>query len=161
MKLLERIEMFAGSDELDRHAGDGLDRKRGAAPGVAVELGHDDAVELERFVERLCAGHGVLAGHRIDHQIHLIGTHPAVDHRKLVHQLGIDVQTAGGVENRHVGAGFPGLTDRRVAQRDGVFRRKIGIDRQAKLLAKHLQLLDGGGTLQVGRHEHRLAAARA
>ena len=37
---------------------------------------------------------------------------------------------------------------------------KIGVDRQAELLAEHLQLLDGGGTLQVGGHQQRLAAAR-
>ncbi len=159
MELLERIEMLARADELDRHAGDGLDRQRGAAAGVAVELRHDHAVKLQRLVERLRAVDGVLAGHRIDHQIDLIGSHALVDHRELVHQLGVDVQTTGGVEDRYVGSRFLGLLHRGVAEGDGVFRVKIGVDRQAKLLAEHLQLLDGGGTLQVGRHQQRLAAA--
>ena len=38
-------------------------------------------------------------------------------------------------------------------------RARLGIDRNAKLLAEHVQLLDGGRTLQVGGDEHRLAAA--
>ena len=68
MELFQRVEMLAGADELDRHAGDGLDRQRRAAAGVAVELGHDHAVEFQRLVERLGAVDGVLAGHRVDHQ---------------------------------------------------------------------------------------------
>ena len=47
-------------------ADDLLDGQRGAAAGVAVELGQDDAVDLERLVEGLGHGHGVLAGHRVD-----------------------------------------------------------------------------------------------
>ena len=85
----------------------GLDRQRGAAAGVAVELGHDHAVELQRLVERLGAVDGVLAGHRVDHQVDLVGTDAAVDHRELVHQLGVDVQPAGRVEDHHVGARSP------------------------------------------------------
>ena len=52
-ELLEPVELLADADELDRHAGDLLDRQGRAAAGVAVELGQDDAVELERVVERL------------------------------------------------------------------------------------------------------------
>ena len=47
-------------------AGDLLDRERGAAAGVAVELGEDDAVELQRLVEGLGHGDGVLTGHGVD-----------------------------------------------------------------------------------------------
>ena len=76
-----------------------------------------------------------------------------------MHQLGVDVQPAGRVENHHVGAGLLGLLHRGLAQGHGVVRVQIGVDRQAELLAEHLQLLDGRGPLQVGGHEHRLAAA--
>ena len=37
----------------------------------------------------------------------------------------------------------------------------LAVDRDAELLAEHLQLLDGGGTLQVGGDEQRLAALLA
>ena len=43
---LERLELLAHADEEDRRPGDGADRERGAAAGVAVELGEDDAVDL-------------------------------------------------------------------------------------------------------------------
>ena len=74
---LQRVEMLAGADELDRHAGDVLDREQRAAAGVAVELRHDDAVELQRLVERLGAVHRVLAGHAVDDEEHLVRLHAA------------------------------------------------------------------------------------
>ena len=107
MELLQGVEVLAGADELDRHAGDGLDRQRGAAAGVAVELGHDHAVELQRLVERLGAADGVLAGHRVDHQVDLVGTDAAVDLRQLAHQLFVDVQPAGRVEDHHFARRWP------------------------------------------------------
>ena len=45
---LERVELLADGRELDRLAGDRLDRERRAAARVAVELRQDDAVEVER-----------------------------------------------------------------------------------------------------------------
>ena len=39
---LERVELLAGRGEHDRAAGDALHRERGAAAGVAVELGEDE-----------------------------------------------------------------------------------------------------------------------
>ena len=84
MELLQRVEVLAGADELDRHAGDGLDRQRRAAAGVAVELGHDHAVELQGLVERLGAVDGVLAGHGIDDQVDLIRVDAAIDPLQLL-----------------------------------------------------------------------------
>ena len=52
---LELVELLAGRGEGDRLADDLLDRQRGTAAGVAVELGEDDAVEFEGVVERLRA----------------------------------------------------------------------------------------------------------
>ena len=53
MKALELLELLAGGGEQDRHACDGLHRQRGAAAGVAVELAHHDAVEVDRLSELL------------------------------------------------------------------------------------------------------------
>jgi hypothetical protein len=68
MEALELVELLARGGEDDRLAGDGLDRQRGAAAGVAVELGHHDAVEVDRGAELLGDVDGVLAGHRVDHE---------------------------------------------------------------------------------------------
>ncbi len=52
---VEVLELLAGGGEGDGPADDLLHRERRAAAGVAVELGEDDAVELERLVEGLGA----------------------------------------------------------------------------------------------------------
>ena len=151
--------MLAGADEFDRHAGDLLDRQRRAAAGVAVELGHHQAVELQRFVERFGAVDGILAGHAVDHQQHLVGLDALVDSLQLLHQLVVDVQSAGGVENDHRNAFFGGFANGVVANGHGIGRAALGVHRQAELFADNVQLIDGRGALQVGGHEHHLAAA--
>ena len=65
-KRSKSLELLAGGDEHDRLAGDRLDRQRGAAAGVAVELGQDHAVEVRGLVELLGDVDRVLAGHRVD-----------------------------------------------------------------------------------------------
>ena len=53
MEDLDVLQLLAGADELDRLTGDGLDGQGRAAAGVAVELGEDDAVDVEGLVEGL------------------------------------------------------------------------------------------------------------
>ena len=103
--------------------------------------------------------HGVLAGHRVDDEIDLVRTEPAIDLRQLAHQLFIDVQSAGRIEDHHLDAAGLGLADGGLAEGHRVLGGQVGIDGNAELLAQDLQLLDGGRTLQVGGDEHRLAAA--
>ena len=66
VEALELVELLARGREQDRLAGDRLDRQRGAAAGVAVELGHDHAVEVDGLGELLGDVDRVLAGHRVD-----------------------------------------------------------------------------------------------
>src|SRR4051795_11105845 len=68
VEALEVLELLARGGEEDRLAGDGLDRQRRAAAGVAVELGEDHAVELRRLGELLGDVDGVLAGHGVEHE---------------------------------------------------------------------------------------------
>ena len=49
-----------------------------------------------------------------------------------------------------------GLRDRFARDGHGVTGRRGGVDVGADPLSVHLQLLDGGGTLQVARHQHRV-----
>jgi hypothetical protein len=96
MKFLERVQMLAGAHELERHASHGLDREGSAAAGVAVELGHDAAVELQGLVEGLGAVHRVLSRHTVDHQVNLVWRDASIDPLQLLHQLVVDVQPAAG-----------------------------------------------------------------
>ena len=45
---------------------------------------------------------------------------------------------------------FLASLDGGLADGDGVFLRALGVDRDVELLAEHVQLVDGGGALQVG-----------
>ena len=102
VEALEGLQLLAGRGEEDRLAGHRLDRERGAAAGVAVELGHHHAVELGRLGEGLGDADRVLAGHRVDDEQHVVGLGPLADPRQLGHQLLVDVEAAGGVDDQHV-----------------------------------------------------------
>ena len=66
MEPLELVELLPDRDELDRPPGDVLHGQRGAASGVAVELGHDEAVERDALLERHGDVDRLLAGHRVE-----------------------------------------------------------------------------------------------
>ena len=90
MKLVQRVELLADTDELDRLAGDVLDRQRRSAAGVAVELGEDRPVEFEPLVEGLGRVDRVLTGHRIEHQVDLMRRGHFGDLGHLLHHLLVD-----------------------------------------------------------------------
>ena len=72
VEALELVELLTGRGVHDRLAGDRLDRQRRAAAGIAVELAHDHAVEVDGLAELLGDVHGVLTGHRIDDEQHRV-----------------------------------------------------------------------------------------
>ena len=56
VEVLERVELLAGAEQLDRLAGDGAHRERGAAAAVAVDAGEHDAGDADALVEGLARG---------------------------------------------------------------------------------------------------------
>ena len=103
MEILQRIELLAGADELDRAAGDGAHGKRGTAARIAIDPGQHDAGHAAsgrwngvRDVDRVLAGHG------IDDQQGLGAVRGLAHRRGLGHQLLVDMQAAGGIEHDHV-----------------------------------------------------------
>ena len=151
-------ELLAGRREGDRPADDLLHRQGGAAAGVAVELGEDDAVEGERLVERLGGGDRVLAGHGVDDEervVRLDGARrcagPAsiisasMARRPAVSTMTTSRPEAAGLGDalgRAVSTGSPGFAEHR----------------HVDLAAERAQLLDGGGALEVGADQQRVAA---
>src|SRR5207248_7616504 len=113
-------------------------------PGIAVEFGQDDAVELEGFVKRLRAINRVLTGHRVANQVDLIRPNLPIDLLQLVHRHFVDVQPAGGIENDRVEKGALGEVDGVAADihRSG---RTFAMDGNINLGADDLDLLDRGG----------------
>ena len=60
-------------------------------------------------VERLGDADRVLTGHRVDDQERVVGLDRLRDLADLLHQLGVDRQAAGGVDDQHVAAQAAGL----------------------------------------------------
>ena len=151
VELLELVLLLTGGGEQDRLAGDRLDREGSAAAGVAVELGHDDAVEVDDLGELLGDRDGVLAGHRVDHKQHVLRLDRLLDVRELLHQLGIDVKAAAGVDDEDVLA----LGDRPISSPGGDLDRvAVGallVDVDARLGADLDQLVDRGRPVHVAR----------
>ena len=160
VEFLELVELFADADELDGLAGDGLDAQGSAAAGVAVELGQNDAVELQPLVELLGGVDGVLAGHRVADQVDLVRRDRLGDLGHLRHHLLIDVQPAGGIDHDHILAVLLGIADAVFGDLDGVFGGLIGIDRNPGLFAEDFQLLDSGRSLQVVGDHQGMSAVR-
>ena len=127
IEILERVEFFAGADQLDRLAGDGAHRQRRAAAAVAVDAGEHDAGEADALVEAAGEIDGVLAGQRVGDQQNLVRTGGAADLGRLVHHRLVERDAAGGVEQHHVVAAEPAGLQRAV----GDLHRRLAGDAPA------------------------------
>ena len=157
MEDVEVVELLAGAGELDGLAGDGAHAQGGAAAGVAVELGEHDAVEVDVLAELVGGVDGVLAGHGVDHEEHVVRLHGVADAHQLAHELFVDVQTAGSVDDRHV-AVLARELDAVAGDVDRVRDRARRVHGHVDALAQRLQLVDGRRAIHVGGDEHRRLA---
>ena len=171
---LEVLQSFAGGGEQDRLAGHGGHRQRGAAAGVAIELGQHHAGEIHALVERLGRLHGILADHRVDDEQNLVRLHGIADVASLLHQLLIHAETACGIDDHRVvklllgelhgvtghlhrvAGGLAGGDDRFAAIGLHALLRRV--HRHAGAFADHLQLRHRVRTLQIGRNKQRSVA---
>ena len=97
--------------------------------------------------------HGVLAGHRVEHQQDVVRLRALADRDELVHQLGVDVQATRRVDDEDVlllGARHP---ERPLGDVNGVAVGRLRVDGGAGALADGGELLDGRGALQVAGGE--------
>ncbi len=109
MKRLEGVRLFADADELERLPGDRANRKRRAAARIAVHLGEDHAGDAQPLVELVGRFHGVLAGHGVGDEQNFGGIEQFFELGQLGHQLFVDVQASGGIDQQHVAAGLHGF----------------------------------------------------
>src|SRR4029077_18544871 len=85
----------------------------------------------------------------------LVGPGDAVDLLQLVHRHFVDVEPAGGVEEDPVQQRLLGMGDGVAANLDGR-AGVLAVDRHVDLFAEDFELVDGGGSLQVGGDQERL-----
>ena len=159
---VERVEvggLLAGAHVADRDARDGLHRQRGAAAGIAVELGQDDAGERRGFVE--LGGHvdGLLAEGGVGDEEDLVRLEGVAHAADFFHQVAVDLEAAGGVDDDEVRGGGFGFLDQATHHRGDIGRGAVGAEVEAFVLGEGLELVDGGRTAQVGRDEGRLTDA--
>ena len=117
---LEVLHALAGAGEHDRAAGDRGHRQRRATAGVAVELGEHDTGDVDALLEGVGGLDGGLADHRVDDEQHLVGLDRGADVGGLLHQVGVDGQAAGGVDDDDVVLRAAGLLDAGARDRDRV-----------------------------------------
>ena len=155
VEVLELVELLAGRGELHGLVRDRLDGERRTAARVAVELRQDDAVEVDPLRERLGDGDRVLAGHGVEDEEDVVRLQLLADGGELVHELLVDVEPAGGVDDEDVAPLRAGLVEALLRHLDRVLRRAVEVDRDLDLLAELLELVDRGRALEVGGHERR------
>ena len=165
---VEVFEFLAGGGEHDRPAGDLTHRQRRTTAGVAVEFGEHDAGESDARLERLGRGDRVLTDHRVDDEQDLVRVGGLADVGGLPHQLLVDTEAAGGVDDHHVVVLGHRLVDtgprhrHRIAGADA--ENTLAADAGPRMRREHrhsgsfaddLQLRDRAGTLQVTGHQQR------
>ena len=163
MEGLKRVVFFADADELDGLAGDLADGDRRAAASVAVHLGEDDAGKRELLVEFVCRVDGVLSSHRIGDEQNFLRIEQPFERLHLLHELVVDVETAGGIDDKHVAAGVDRFAARFFGKAlDGCGIRfadlafvKVSLDRRRN----HFELLARRGAVDVDRDEQRAVSA--
>src|SRR2546430_1969832 len=88
---LERVGLLAHADVLDRHAGHAVNRERGTAAGIAIELRQDHTREPDTLVEPARDFYGVLPRHPVRDQQYFFRRHRRLERLQLIHHLGVDL----------------------------------------------------------------------
>ena len=129
-----------------------------AAPPRAVELREHDAVERDPLLEGLGDRDRLLAGHGVEHEQDVRRLDGVLDPAELRHQVLVDLEAPGRVDDHDVAALRARLLDPHLR---GLDRLSPGEDRDLDLPSELLELVDGGRTLEVGGDERRRAVLLA
>ncbi len=157
-KWFERIVLFADADELYRRAGDFANGKRSAAAGVAIHLGEDHAGDAEALVKFAGGADRVLTDHGVSDEEQLGRIQFVLQVGEFFHQLVVDVQAAGGVDQDHVAGGQFRFAHGAAHDFERLVGAGAGPDRSAGGFGDLRELLAGRGTVYVGGNDQRTMA---
>src|SRR5665647_3244099 len=158
----EIVHPFAEADQLDGDAKLALYLHDDAALRGSVELGEDDASDVDDLGERTSLGEAVLAGGGVENEQHLGDRGDLLDDplhlAELIHEARLGVQSASRVDEDHVRAAVTSRGDRRVRNRGGVgpFSAPYGLD--ADPLPPRRELVGGRGPERVGSAQNHREA---
>src|SRR5262245_31248943 len=155
MKGLEGLNLLPYPDKLHRLPDHGFDRQGRTTPRIPVELGQDRAVNGYCLVKGLGDSDSFLARHGIDDEEGVMRRRGLFDLTQLLHELLVDLQAAGRIEDDGITVGRAGIIKGLPADFDRVSGALLDQDRGAYALAEHAQLLHGRGAIHVRRHEER------
>src|SRR5262249_42442057 len=143
------------TDVLDRLLGDAVDRERSTAARVAVEFGEDDASEVQPGIESLRNLHGFLPRHAVGDEQNLVGLDGFLETLELGHHVVVDLEATSSIRDNNAVTRAARLVQTVARDALHVLRVAFGVDRDTKLIAQGLELIDGGRTVYVARDESR------
>ena len=98
-----------------------------------------------------------LAGHRVGDEYYVMRIKRGFQARQLVHQLFVDLQAAGGVDQYRVVPTGLGARHRARRDLDRILLLVTVEHGDLRLRAEHAQLFHRGRPINVGRREYRMA----
>ena len=157
MEDIQVPEFFAGAHIEDGLSGDGLCRQRRTTAGIAVQLCEDDTVNADLVVEGGCHVDSVLTGHGVDDEKYICRMDRRFDVLQFLHKGLIHVETACRINKYEVISLVFGVGDGLFGYFNRVPLAALK-DRNPRLFADDLQLLDGGRAIDVSGYEQRTVA---
>ena len=109
-------------------------------------------------MERLGNGDCVLPGHRVDDKERVVRVQYLRDLPDLIHQLGVDGESAGRIADDHVATQTSRLSQACLRNIDG--SRRLAENGHVDLCTQRSKLLDRRRPLEVGADQKRVAALR-
>ena len=158
IKLLKRVHLFAGGDQLDRLAGDGMHRKRCTATAITIHTSEHNAGNADTLIKITRQIDGILTGQAVGNEQDFMRIGGLANIRHFHHQRLVNMRAACGIENDDImRAKFCSLNGA-----SGNFHRRLtGNDRQrinTGLDAKLAKLFLRSRTARIERgHQHFFA----
>ena len=160
MKFFDAVELFADTDEFDGFARDSLDGQGGPAAGIAVELGHDHAVDAESFIEGRSRRNGILTGHGVDDQEDFMRMNIFFNVNQFIHQGFVDMKAPGRIDDDDVAQMAGRIGNGVLGDGDRVLAAFFGVNGHIQFLTEDLQLGDSRRAIDVGCYHERALALR-
>ena len=153
----EGLDLFADTHKLDWLARHRLHREGSSSPRVTVELCEDRPGDSDNVIEGLREVSSLLSRHGIDDKQDLVGLHDVLDILKLRHEVLINNLPARSVDNHGIKSIFLGVLKGLASNRPGILLGALLEHLAADLASEGLELLDGGGAVDVASDEQHLA----